>query len=59
MSLLEHDIIRKRWGDEPTTQLEFEVGDNGKEYEVKAIKDNAVFTRKSKSHPPRLYYLVL
>ena len=44
---------------ETTTQLKFEAGDNGKEYEVKAIWDSIVYTRELKGHLPGLYYLVL
>lgn len=59
MSLLEYDIIRKERVDKTTTQLKFEAGDNGKEYEVKEIWDCAVYTKKLKSHLSSLYYLVL
>ena len=59
MSLLEYDTTRKKRVDKTTTQLEFEVGDNGKEYKVDAIWVSAVYTRKSEGHLPSLYYLVL
>ena len=31
---------------------------NNKEYEIEAIKDNAVYTKKAKGHLSGLYYLV-
>ena len=39
-------------------QLEFEAG-NKKEYEVKNIKNSAVYTREAVRQLPRLYFLVL
>ena len=34
VSLLEHDTTKKKMLDEITTQLKFEMGDNGKQYKV-------------------------
>ena len=36
---------------------EFGFG-NDKKYKIKAIKDSAVYTKKTSRHLPRLYYLV-
>ena len=55
MSLLEQDIIRKRRVNKKV--IELETG-KSKEYKVEAIWNNAVYARKSKSHLPRLYYLI-
>ena len=59
MSLLEYKTIKKGWVDKTTIQLKFEVDENSKEYEVKAILDSAVYAKKSKGHLPGLYYQVL
>ena len=58
VSLLKHNNTRKGRVDEITTQLKFEVGDNGEEYKVEAIWDSVVYARKSEGHLPGLYYLV-
>ncbi len=60
VSLLEQDIIKKGRVDETRSRLEFENEGNGKEYEVEAICDSAVYAKKSDSghHLPGLYYLV-
>ena len=42
-----------------TSQLKFEANDKGKKYEIEEIWDSAVYIKKSKSHLPGLYYLVL
>ena len=40
-------------------QIEFNAEDNnGGEYKVEAIRDNAVYTKEIDGHLPRLYYLV-
>ncbi len=39
------------------TAIELDEGDS-EEYEVEAIRDNAVYARESESHLPGLYYLV-
>lgn len=57
MSLLEQDIIRKKWVDKNVTQLEFDV-DNKKEYKVEEIRDSAVYARVSKRHLSGLYDLI-
>ena len=54
VSLLEQDTTRKGW---EISVPEFEPGDD-KEYEVEAIRDSAVYTRKADGHLPGLYYLV-
>ena len=38
--------------------LEFEPGDDDKEYEVEAIQESAVYAKKADGHLPGLYYLV-
>ena len=59
ISLLEQDIIRKERVNENNV-AELDTGDNeGREYKVKAIRDEAIYAKKSKlSHIPRFYYLV-
>ncbi len=61
MLLLEQDTTRKGRVDkalpEPEKEIEFEAGDN-KEYEVKAIIDNAVYDQQANDQIPGLYYLV-
>ena len=59
MLLLEQDITKKRRMNEPFLEPEpkFDAGDN-KEYEVKAIIDITIYTKKAKRHLPGLYYLV-
>ncbi len=45
--------------DRVTSQLEFKGnGGDGKEYEVKATRDSAVYARESEGHLPGLYQLV-
>ena len=57
MSLLQQDTTRKGNVDENETELD--TGDNeGREYEVEAICDSAIYARESTSHLPGLYYLV-
>ncbi len=60
MSLLEQDTTGKGRVDEMTSKLEFENKGDGKEYEVEAIRDSAVYAKKwdSGHHLPGLYYLV-
>ena len=57
MSLLEQDNIRKGRINEFTEVPKFESSDN-KEYEVEAIRDSAVYTKKANGHLLGLYYLV-
>ena len=61
MSLLEQDTTRKEQVDEEVGQMEFDADDNESgEYKVEAIRDSAVYARKSESgHLLGLYYLVL
>ncbi len=40
------------------SRLEFENDGDGKEYEVEAICDSAVYARELEGHLPGLYYLV-
>lgn len=58
--MLKQNITRKGRVDKPTSQLEFEGdGGDGKEYEVKAICDSAIYAKESESdHLLGLYYLV-
>ncbi len=58
MSLLEQDTTSKKRVDETTSRLEFESDGDGEEYEVKAIRDSAVYARESEGHLLGLYYLV-
>ena len=60
VSLLEQDTTRKKRVNEEVRQMKFNAGDdNGKEYEVEAIRDSAVYARETESgHLPGLYYLV-
>ncbi len=62
MSLLKQDTTRKGQVDskalpKPTKELEFGAGGN-KEYEVKAIIDNAVYDQQANDQMPGLYYFV-
>ena len=57
MSLLEQDTIKRWQRDETTPQIELEEG--SKEYEVEAIRDSKVYTKKGDhGQLPRLYYLI-
>ncbi len=58
--LLEQDITRKEQVDETTSRLKFENDGDGKEYEVKVIRNNAIYVKKSDSgyHVLGFYYLV-
>ena len=55
MSLLEQDTTKK--GREFLVP-EFKPGDNNKEYEVEAIRNNAVYVKEVDKHLLELYYLV-
>ena len=45
--------------DKKAKEIKFNVGNNNSgEYKVKAIQDNKVYTKKSKGHLLRLYYLI-
>ena len=58
MSLLEQDTIRKGRVHEENEE-ELDASDNSGEYEVEAIRDNAVYVRELElGHLPGLYYLV-
>lgn len=58
MLLLEQDITRK-WQVDKNDVVEFDIGDNKSEkYKIEAIRNSAVYARKSKNHLPGLYYLV-
>ncbi len=56
--MLEQDTTKKGQVDETTSRLIFESDSNGKEYEIKAICDSAVYTRELEDYLPGLYYLV-
>ena len=59
VSLLEQNTTRKRRVDEKTLQLEFEDDSEGKEYEIEAICNSAVYAEESESGQlPGLYYLI-
>ncbi len=60
MSLLEQDTTRKGQVDKTTSRLEFENEGDGEEYKVRAIRDSAVYAKKSDSvyYLPAFYYLV-
>ena len=56
VSLLEQpDTTRKR---REFSVLDFEPGDDNKEYEVEAIRDSAVYAKEADGHLQELYYLV-
>ena len=55
MSLLEQNITKKERVEKVP---ELDASDNSKEYEVEAIWDSAVYTRKLEGHLSGLYYLV-
>ena len=58
VSLLKQDTTRK--GREDVENVELDVGDKNREYEVQAIRDSEVYVRESESgHLLGLYYLVL
>ena len=58
VSLLKQDTTRKEQMYEENAE-ELDAGNDSEEYEVEAIRDNAVYTRESESsHLPGLYYLV-
>ena len=60
MSLLKQNTTRKGQVDEKVRQMEFDIGDNSRKYEVETISDSTVYTKESKSgYLPGLYYLVL
>ena len=58
--MLKQDNIKKRQVDKKIVkQLEFEAGNDNKEYEVEDICDSAFYARKSEmGHLPGFYYLV-
>lgn len=57
MSLLEEDITKKKQVEETTSPLEFSNSrNNGREYEVKAIRDSRIYARELDNYPLRLYY---
>ena len=59
MSLLEQNTTRKKRVDEKTLQLELENNNEGKEYEVEAIRDSVVYAKELESGQlPCLYYLI-
>ena len=59
MSLLEQDTTRKRWVDKEIRQVEFDTGNDSREYKVEAIWNSAVYTRESElGHLLGLYYLI-
>ena len=49
MSLLGQDITKKGRVDDKILQLEFEDNNVGKEYEIEAIYDSAVYGKESES----------
>ena len=59
LSLLENNTTKKGQVDKTTSQLEFKgnIGD-GEDYEVEAIRDNAVYARESEGYLSGLYYRV-
>ena len=47
MSLLEQNIIKKRWVDKKIVdQLKFKASGNNEKYKVEGIYNNAVYNRK-------------
>lgn len=59
MLLLEQDTIKGGQMNEKTFQLEFEEGDDNKEYEVEEICDSMVYSKESEGYLSGFYYLVL
>ena len=61
MSLLEQDTTRKRQVDkalpELEKELEFKTGGN-KEYKIKIIINNVVYSQEKNNQMPGFYYLV-
>lgn len=59
-SLLEQEITKERWvyNGNNLIKLELDKGDI-KKYNDETIYDSVVYTNKSESHLPGLYYLVL
>lgn len=59
ISLLKHNITKKKQVDKIITQFEFKA--SSKKYKIKEIWNNTIYIKKleTKSHPPGLYYLVL
>ena len=57
VSLLEQNTIKNERVDENVTKLEFDAGDKEK-YKVKAIRDSAIYVKKSEGHLPSFYYVV-
>ena len=59
MSLLEKNIIKKRWVDEVVRQIEFDVRDNNSgKYKVKAIRNIAIYAKEADGYLSKLYYLI-
>lgn len=59
MSLLKQNTIKKEQLDKIMFKFEFDNGKKKKrKYEIKAIRDRRVFTRKSDNYLPGLYYLL-
>ena len=56
--LLEQDIIKKEQMNRFLLMPEFEIGNN-KEYEIEAIRDSAVYTKKANKYLLKLYYLII
>ena len=58
MSILKKNTIKKKQINIFVTVPEFEA-DNNKEYKVKAIQNNAIYTKKAGKYLPGLYYLIV
>lgn len=56
--LLEQNTFRKKQVDKKVRLIEFDTSNNNKEYKIETIQDSTIYTKESKSHLPRLYYLV-
>ena len=54
---MEQDITKKDWVDKNVTELEFNTG-NSEEYKVEAMRDSAIYAKKSEGYLPVFYYLV-
>ena len=56
---MEQNTTRKRRVDEEVRQMEFNTGDDGEEYKIKAIWNSAVYAKESElGHLPGFYYLI-
>lgn len=53
-----HDITKKKQIKQKVANLDLKI-DANKDYELKSMKNNAMYTRKAQGQLPDLYYLIL